>query len=58
MHFDLSASVEWDKDPLEDVYLADWQAYVLAARMCDQLLSELDFDTPPRAEVIALPEWA
>ena len=39
------------------MYLADWQAYVLAARIRDQLLSELDFDALSRAEVIAIPEW-
>ena len=57
MHVDPSASAEWDVDPPEVVYLANWQTYVLTARMHDQILSGLDFDVPPRAEVIALPEW-
>ena len=57
MRVDPIASVEWYKDPPECVYLADWQAYILAARMHDQLLSDLDFDMPQRAEVIALLKW-
>jgi len=56
MRIDPSASAEWDGDPPEGVYLADWQAYVLAAMMHDQLLSELDFDPSPWAEVITIPE--
>ena len=40
----MSASAEWDKDPPEGICLADWQADVRVARMCDQNLSELDFE--------------
>ena len=50
MHVDLSVSAEWDGNPPEGVYLADWQAYVLAGRIWDQLLSELDFETSAKSQ--------